>query len=395
MRKLMKRFLTLFIIAGVVGLGVWAIRPKPLTVETATATRGPLQVTIEEDGQTRAHDRYTLAAPIAGRLSRIALREGDTVGPQTVIATISPLPIDARELAQVRAQIDSLEALRREAEQNVERAAAEHEQAVRDSARYEGLFKTDDVPRQVMEQAQTAARRASKALAAAQFKVQSAIAEVKQARAGLISVEGQQKAADRMAVVRPPASGRILRVLEPSERVVSAGMPLVTISNPNRIEIVADLLSTDAVTVKPGAAVSIGGWGGSKALRGMVRLVEPYGFTKVSALGIEEQRVNVIVDFVDSPETLGDGYRVEAAIVIWEAADVLKIPTSALFRIAQTWKVFTVQDGTAREQSVEVGHRNALEAEVNKGLKAGQVVVLHPPTELTNGVPVTITGETR
>jgi HlyD family secretion protein len=388
MSKLLKRFLALLAAAAMVGLAVWAVRPKPLTVETARAVRGPLQVTIDEDGQTRAHDRYTLAAPIAGRLSRITVHEGDSVGPKMVIATISPLPIDARELAQTRAQIDSLQALKKEAEQHVERATAEHEQALREVARYQALYNTDDVSRQVLEQAQTAEKRATKELAAARYKVQSTDAEVSKARAGLISVEAQQKGVERVAVIRPPTEGRVLRVLEPSERVVAAGTPLVTLSNPNRIEVVVDLLSTDAVNVKPNAVVFIEGWGGPKPLRGLVRIVEPYGFTKVSALGIEEQRVNVIVDFVDSPASLGDGYRVEARIVAWESADVLKIPTSALFRTGQEWSVFITENGIAKLQIVELNHRNATEAEITRGLAPGQEVILHPSTELKEGVRV-------
>lgn len=388
MRNLLKRLLVLLTVVVVGGVGWWATRPKPLAVETARAARGAMQVTIDEDGQTRAHDRYTLAAPIAGRLSRISVHEGDSVSPQVTIATISPLPIDAREVAQTRAQIDSLEALKREAEQNVERAAAEHEQALREVSRYQALYKTDDVSLQVLEQAQTAEKRAAKELAAARYKVQSTEAEIAKTRAGLISVETPQKGGERAAAIRPPSAGRVLRVLEPSERVVAAGTPLVTISNPNRIEVVVDLLSTDAVSVKPGARVSIEGWGGPKPLRGLVRIVEPYGFTKVSALGIEEQRVNAIVDFVDPPTGLGDGYRVEARIVVWEGPEVLKIPASALFRTGTEWRVFVTENGIAKRQTVEVEHRNATEAEITKGLTAGQEVILHPSTELADGVRV-------
>jgi len=185
--------------------------------------------------------------------------------------------------------------------------------------------------------------------------------------------------------LRPPARGRILRVLEQSERVVAAGTPLVVLSNPNKIEIVVDLLSTDAVKVKPGAPVIVEGWGGPAPLRAKVRLVEPYGFTKLSALGIEEQRVNVIVDFVDPPAGLGDGYRVEARIVIWESPDVLKVPGSALFRSGEDWTVFVVEAGRARLLPVTSGHRNSLETEIKTGLEAGAEVILHPSNTLSAG----------
>lgn len=388
MKRLVKRIFGLVVILGLLGLVAWTLRPKPLVVETGRVARGRMQVTIDEDGQTRAHDRFTLAAPIAGRLSRIRLHEGDAVTPQTVIATISPLPIDAREVARTRAEIESLEALRKEALQYVERAEADHEQTQRDVARYTDLQRQDMIPRQTLEQAQTAEKRAAKELAGARFKVQSAEAEVARARAGLISIEETQEKSGRIVELRSPVASRILRILEPSEHVVTAGTPVVSLSNPGKIEIVIDLLSTDAVKVKPGAAVSIEGWGGPMALRARVRMVEPYGFTKVSALGIEEQRVNVIADFLDAPAGLGDGYRIEARIVIWEDADVLIAPGSALFRDGERWSVFVIEAGRAHRRSVEVGHRNALETEIIRGLKPGEQVILHPANDLTEGTAV-------
>ena len=388
MKRIIKRLFGAAVVLGLLAVVVWTLRPKPLAVETGRVARGRMQVTIDEDGQTRAHDRFTLAAPIAGRLSRIRLHEGDAVSPQTVIATISPLPIDAREVARTKAEIESLEALRKEAVQYVERAEADHEQTQRDVVRYTDLQRQDMVSRQTLEQAQTADKRAAKELAGARFKVQSAEAEVARARAGLISIEETQEKSGKVVELRSPVASRILRILEPSEHVVTAGTPVVMLSNPSKIEIVIDLLSTDAVKVKPGADVSIEGWGGPKALRARVRMVEPYGFTKVSALGIEEQRVNVIADFLDPPAGLGDGYRVEARIVIWENPDVLIAPASALFRDGDRWSVFVVQAGRARRKSVEVGHRNALETEIIRGLNPGEEVILHPANDLKDGVAV-------
>jgi HlyD family secretion protein len=388
MKRTIKRLFGAAVVLGLLGVVAWTLRPKPLAVETGRVARGHMQVTIDEDGQTRAHDRFTLAAPIAGRLSRIRLHEGDAVSPQTVIATISPLPIDAREVARTKAEIESLEALKKEAVQYVERAEADHEQTQRDVVRYTDLQRQDVVPRQTLEQAQTAEKRAAKELAGARFKVQSAEAEVARARAGLISIEETQEKSSKIVELRSPVASRILRILEPSEHVVTAGTPVVMLSNPSKIEIVIDLLSTDAVKVKPGADVSIEGWGGPKTLRARVRMVEPYGFTKVSALGIEEQRVNVIADFLDSPVGLGDGYRVEARIVIWENPDVLIAPGSALFRDGDGWSVFVVEAGRALRKSVGVGHRNALETEIIRGLNPGEEVILHPPNDLKEGVAV-------
>ena len=388
MKRIIKRLFGLAVVLGLLGLAAWTLRPKPLVVETGRVARGRMQVTIDEDGQTRAHDRFTLAAPIAGRLSRIRLHEGDSVTPQTVIATISPLPIDAREVARTRAEIESLEALRKEALQYVERAEADHEQTQRDVVRYTDLHRQDVVARQTLEQAQTAEKRAAKEVAGARFKVQSAEAEIARARAGLISIEETHEKSSRIVELHSPVASRILRILEPSEHVVTAGTPIVSLSNPSKIEIVIDLLSTDAVKVKPGAAVSIEGWGGPKALRARIRMVEPYGFTKISALGIEEQRVNAIADFLDPPTGLGDGYRIEARIVIWENADVLIAPGSALFRDGERWGVFAIEAGRAHRRPVEVAHRNALEAEIVRGLNPGEEVILHPANDLKDGTAV-------
>ena len=388
MKRILKKLFGVAVIVALAGFAIWTLRPKPLIVETGRVARGRMQVTIDEDGQTRAHDRFTLAAPIAGRLSRVKLHEGDPVTVQTVIATISPLPIDAREVARTRAEIESLEALRKEALQYVERAEADHDQTLRDVERYTDLQRQDMVSRQTLEQAQTAEKRAAKELAGARFKVQSAEAEVARARAGLISLEETREKSGRIVDLRSPVASRILRIFEPNERVVTAGTPVVVLSNPKKIEIVIDLLSTDAVKVRPGADVIIEGWGGPNPLRARVRMVEPYGFTKVSALGIEEQRVNVIADFVDRPANLGDGYRVEARIVIWENPDVLIVPGSALFREGERWSVFVVESGRAHRRSVEIGHRNALEAEVLGGLTPGEEAIIHPPNDLKDGSPV-------
>ena len=388
MRRTLRRILFAAAVAGLAGLIAFAFRAKPLPVETARVTRGPLEVTIDEDGETRARERYTLASPVAGQLSRIDLHEGDPVSTSTPVATIAPLPIDPREKAELEAQIQSAEALEREANKQVARRLADHEQARRDLTRAQSLAKKGAIPRQSLELAQTAESAAAREVEAAEFREKSAAAEVKRARAGLISLEANSGEKGKAVVVHPPSPGRILRILEKSERVVTAGTPLLVLSNPHRIEIVIDLLSTDAVKVQPGAPAWIENWGGSAPLRAAVRLVEPYGYTKVSALGVEEQRVNVVLDFIDSPERLGDGYRVDARIVIWQCADAVKAPVSALFRTGDSWSVFTVEQGRAVRRLVDVGHRNAAEAEITKGLSPGAELILHPSTEVKEGMRV-------
>jgi HlyD family secretion protein len=387
MNRIVKRsFMTLASIAAAILIAL-AFRPKPVQVETARAVKGPLQVTVDEDGETRAHDRFTLAAPIGGRLSRIELHEGDEVGPGTLIASISPLPLDAREAAEIRARIQAAEARKQEAQQQLARWKNDHAQAQRDLNRARALAKERVIAHQELEQVENKQVSTNKEVEAAKFRVQSAIADVEREKAGLISLE-EQTQASRLVALRSTARGRILRILEKSERVVPYGTPIVILSNPNKIEIVVDLLSTDAVKVKPGAPVIIENWGGPKPLRARVRTVEPYGFTKVSALGIEEQRANLIADFVDPPDGLGDGYRIDARIVIWESPSVLKIPASALFRVGQEWNAFVIDNGRARLLAVEVGHRNASEAEITKDLTEGAEVILHPANDLKDDARV-------
>ncbi len=393
MKRIIKRVSMALLAIAAALLIALAFRPKPVEVEGARVVRGPLQVTIDEDGETRAHDRFTLAAPIAGRLSRIEFHEGDQVGPENVLATISPLPLDAREAAEIRARIQAAAARKREAEEQLERWENDHAQAMRDLNRARLLAKDRIIAQQKLEQAESKQKSTEKEVEAAKFRVASSAADVEREKAGLVSLEAQRSEFGRLGAMRAPTRCTILRILEKSERVVPFGTPIIVLSNPNKIEIVVDLLSTDAVKVKPGAPAIIENWGGPAPLRAKVRTVEPYGFTKISALGIEEQRANVIADFVDSPDGLGDGYRVDARIVIWESSSVLKVPASALFRVGQEWSSFVIEDGRCRVAAVQVGHRNAWEAEVLKGLKEGAEVILHPANDLKNGSRVILRGK--
>jgi len=389
---MMKRVFAAIAVVAATILVAWSFRPEPFEVDAARTVRGPLQVTIDEDGETRAHDRFTVAAPIAGRLSRIDLHEGDQVRPQTVLATISPLPLDTRELGELRARIQSAEARKCEMDEQLARWENDLAQAARELNRVRRLAGSRLVALQELELAESKHTSTVKEMQAARFRVQSATADLEREKAGLVALEEQQSRPGSAVLIRPPAACRILRVLEKSERVVASGTPLMVLSNPKKLEIVVDLLSTDAVKVKPGAPVIIENWGGQTPLHARVRMVEPYGFTKISALGIEEQRVNVIADFVDPAEELGDGYRVDVRIVVWENAAVLKVPASALFRIGQRWNVFVIEHGRLRVQAVEAGHRNPSEAEILSGLYEGAEVVLHPANDLENDARVKIRG---
>lgn len=390
MKKATKRVFLSLIAATAIILVALAFRPKPIAVEAGYVSLGPLQVTIDEEGETRAHDRFTLSAPVSGRLSRIELHEGDEVGPQTILATISPVPLETRELAEIRARIRSAEARKREAEEQLARSENEYAQATRDVDRARLLAENRIIAQQALEQAESKQISSAKDVEAAKARMQSALADIEREKAGLVSLETQPNQAGKIVRIRAPVHCRILRILEKSERVVPFGTPIIVLSNPNKIKIVVDLLSADAVKVKAEASMLIENWGGSRPLCAKVRTVEPYGFTKVSALGIEEQRVNVIADFVDSPDGLGDGYRVEARIVIWESPRVLKVGGSALFRVGQQWSVFVIEAGRARLRPVEIGHRNASEAEILKGLDPGMRVILYPPNNLRDGLRVAV-----
>lgn len=390
MKKTLTRLLFFLLALGIIAMIVIAFLPSPITAESARVTKGPLQVTIDEEGEARAHDRFVVAAPIAGRLTRVDLHDGDPVSVGLVVAVITPLPIDQRERAELTARVQTAEALRRSADEAIEHARADYEQAKRDLRRAEDLLEAGVVSTQSFEQAKNAESAARSEFESARFKAQAAASEVKVARAGLIAIESEQSAANRNVTLRSPVRGRVLRVLEKSERVVTAGTPIVTIGDPHKLEVVVDLLSGDAVKVQPGDPVLLEKWGGDFPLRARVRTVEPSAFTKVSALGIEEQRTNIVADFVDSPGPLGDGYRVEAKIVIWESESVLKVPSSALFRHGDGWSVFVVEGGRATTRVVEIGHRGYFEAEVLNGVTEGETVILHPTNQIAEGARVEI-----
>jgi HlyD family secretion protein len=381
----------LYWVVGAVAAGALAwlfFAPEPVVVEMATAGRGPLEVTVDQEGEVRVHDRYVVAAPVAGKLVRIDLHDGDAVNAGDVVAELEPAPLDPRGRDEAIARVEAAHAGVREAQKRVEQAAAMLAQERSELARVERLVAERFVSPEAADKARTAVTTGIAELEAAHARVAAARSEEKVAQAALLALPSADGKPGRIVPLTSPATGRVLRVNQQSERTVSAGTQVMVIGDPAKLEIVADVLSSDAVKIKAGATAWLEEWGGEKRLRATVRLVEPYAFTKVSALGIEEKRVNVVMDPVDPLGPLGDGYRVEARIVIWSAPDVLKVPASAVFRSGEGWAVFAVEDGRARQRTVEVGARNPLEAEVRSGIAAGTTVIKYPTNEVGEGVRV-------
>lgn len=377
-------------VAGAMIVAVMAVllmRPKPIPVDTAPVVVGPMTVTVEEEGETRLHDNFVISAPVAGRLLRIELRAGDAVSSEETVARIEPAPIDPRYRAELTAQVQAAEAGKQEAAALAERAQSDYGQARRNLDRAEKLAASGVISKEALEQAHTAEAASVQALEAARHRLAATTSEEEAARARLLDARRSRGAA--VVEVNSPIAGKVLRLLQQSERVVTAGTPLLELGYSPRLEVVTDVLSSEAVKVQSGDPVLLEGWGGERPIRARVRLVEPSGFTKVSALGIEEQRVNVVIDFVDPPGPLGDAYRVEARIIVWQGERVTKAPTSALFRQGTEWAVFVLQGDRATRRQVEIGHRNATEAEVLKGVATGEQVVLHPTNEIRDGVRIT------
>ncbi len=374
-------------------LAAVALWPAAITVDVTTVTRGPLTVTIDEDGDTRVHHRFVVSAPLAGRLERIDIDPGDTVAQGAPIARLHAEPaqfLDARSRAEASATVDAARGLVGRARADEQRARAALDLATADLAREEALDASGLTTRQNLDARRSAAATAREALNAAGFAVAAATADLDRARARLLpaALDG----GGRTITVTAPVDGVVLRRFIDSETVVPAGAKLVELGDPSHVEVVADLLSSDAVRVRPGMRVALTAWGGDRAMGGVVERVEPSGFTKVSALGVEEQRVNVIIDVDDDGavwRAMGDGFRVEVAIAIWHADAVVTVPTGALVRVGAEWAVFVVADARARRTMLTLGHRTPLAAEVTAGLEAGARVILHPPDTLADGDRVT------
>ncbi|MGE3274797.1 MAG: efflux RND transporter periplasmic adaptor subunit [Vicinamibacterales bacterium] len=378
------------VIAGLLAVALW---PRATPVDLATVARGPLRVTIDEEGETRVRHRYVVSAPVAGRVLRIDLEPGDVVtSGETVVARLradTPPLLDARSRQEAEAARAAARAALGRAEADQRRAEAALALSQKELERVHELDASGLATRQQVDAAEAEARTAGEAAQAARYAVATARSQLQQAEARLRPDSLQ--AAGRVLELTAPIDGVVLRRLRESESAVPAGEPLLEIGDPKDLEIVSDLLSTDAVQVEPGARVLLEEWGGQVPIEARVRRVEPSGFTKVSALGVEEQRVNVVMDFADPAGAwteLGDGYRVEVRIVTWEADDVLTVPTSALFRRGEGWAVYEVRDGRVHETSVTIGHRNGVDAEVLAGIEAGATVVVHPPDTIAEDARV-------
>ena len=377
------------VIGGIVAIAMW---PEALEVDVVPVERRAMQVTIDEEGETRVRDRFVVSAPVAGRLQRVELEPGDEVAKGTVVARLVPTDaplLDPRTRSEYGAAVEAARAAVAQAQAERDRAAATLEQSRNVLRRRDQLVEAGAVAREDLETARRDVSTAESALRAADAAVAQANHQLDLARARLQTPSGS---GGRVIELRAPVDGVILKRTHESEAVVPAGESLLDIGDPRRIEVVSDLLSTDAVRVSPGMPVKIEQWGGGHAIDARVRRVEPSGFMKVSALGVEEQRVNVIIDFADpgaAVKSLGDGYRVEVRVVQWQADNVVTVPVGALFRRGAGWAVFAVDGHTARLREVELGHRNNEVGEILKGLQPGETVVLHPPDTLTDGARIT------
>jgi len=391
-----RRWIVVFALLGIVALSVaYGFRPTPVLVEAGRVTRGPLQVTVEEEGMTRVADRFVVSSPVAGVARRIDLDVGDPVARGRSLVVIEPLQaaaLDPRTRAEAQARVAAGEAALSAAGENAREASAHDGYAQTKLERTRGLFAGGFATRDALDQAETEARRAQAARGSAEFAVQVARHNLEAARTALRYSAGDGSAAAPGAfAVRSRVAGRVLAIPHKSAGVVSPGQPLIEIGDPAAIEVEVEVLSADAVRLKTGMRVLFDRWGGDLPLEGRVRVVEPAGFTKVSALGVEEQRVHVIADIVSQAtgrERLGDGYRLEARFILWEGRDILQVPAGALFRHGEGWAAFAVENGKARMRPVGIGRRGSLAAEVASGLSEGETVVVHPGDAVRDGVRV-------
>lgn len=380
-------------IGGALVLGiVVAMLPQPIEVEVAQVTTGPLTVTVLEEGKTRIRHRYMILPPVAGFLNRVELRAGARIeAGKTVLATLAPEPsgfLNPRAQAEAEARVKAIEATRMMRETQIERAKEALNLAEKELARAKDLRKSGAIATKEWDTAENQVNILTRELHMAEFGLQTAGFELAQARAALM--QAQSPVPDQVDPYRilSPVDGFVLNVFEESARVVTPAVPIMEVGDPRDLEAEIELLSSDAAGVQPGADVSIEQWGGDKPLRGRVTVVEPGGYTKISSLGVEEQRVKVRVDFLDSLPpgySIGDRYRVEARIVTWHGANVLQVPAGALFRRGGDWMTFLIEHGRAQLTKVDTAHMNGLAAEVRGGLSAGQNVVVHPPDVLTDG----------
>ena len=401
-KRWIKRGLGVLFVLGVAAMLVMAWMPKPIPVDVAEAERGTLSVTVDEDGRTRVKDRYLISSPVPGNLARIELEPGDVVSEGDVVARIVPLApplMDERTRAQAEAQLAASSAAQRQALATISRIEAGLEFAREDAQRQRALAERGTIAEQVARRAELEARTLGEELESARFAARVAQHQAEMSRAALGRItDGRRPGAraeggEEQLEIRAPVAGTVLRVMHESEGVVQPGTPLLEVGDAAALEIVTDVLTSDAVHVEPGAKVLVDRWGGDRVLNGVVRLIEPSAFTRPSALGVEEQRVNVVVDLTDPHDEwaeLRDGYRVETSIIVWSEDDVLHVPSSAVFRHRDGWAAYRINAGVARVVPVETGRRNGLNVQILEGLSPGDTVVVHPSDRVKDGVEVEV-----
>jgi HlyD family secretion protein len=387
------RIVTALLAAALLAGVVFALRTQPIDVDVARVVRAPLDVKIVDDGRARVRERYTVSAPVTGTLARIDLNEGDAVEPGMVLARLLPLAaplLDPRSRQVAEEHLAAAIDAQRQTEATVSRAEAAADQAQRDLARGDALAKQGSLPPAQLDQTEADARMRAAELASARFSQQVAAHDVEQARSALERFGPGARPSEQFEV-SSPVHGTVLHVVHKSEGVVAAGTPLIELGDPRALELVVDVLSQDAVPVRPGMPARVVHWGRDVPLTAKVRHVEPSAFTKTSALGVDEQRVNVVLDLdgpADAWAPLGDGFAAEIEITVWSKPDAVQVPESALFRHGVGWAVFVVHGGQAVARAVQVGHRGALEAEILGGLERDEVVIIHPGASVHEGAKV-------
>ncbi|MCP3673800.1 MAG: HlyD family efflux transporter periplasmic adaptor subunit [Gammaproteobacteria bacterium] len=398
--KQSKFILKIILSLGAISLLIYAFIPERVKVDIIEVTKGDLLITMEGEGKTRIHDIYVVSTPIDGRITRIDSEPGDLViAGKTIIANMYPANpqfLDKRSEIQAKADVEGARAALALANSRVKQAKAQLEFDLLDFKRTEELFKKHTVSQAGLERAELRLKTLRAELETAESNQQVMISRLEAAKARLLQPEETEittsiTEADCQICIHSPVDGRVLRILHKSESIVPVGTPLVEIGNPSDLEINIEMLSTNAVRVNVGDEALIKRWGGTEDINAQVRVIEPSGFTKISALGVEEQRVNVILSFTDPRDkwqTLGDAFRVEAAIIIERADNVLKIPLSSLFRQNELWSVFKVIDGTVVLQEVQVGQRNDRFAEIINGLSIGEKIITHPGNNVEEGIGV-------
>ncbi len=381
-----------FVLIALVIVGVLALIPKPVEVETAFAINGDLRITVEEDGRTRIREKYIVSAPVAGRLSRIELNPGDEVCDESsliaIILPADPEILDARSEALAKSRVEQAKAAKNRTAALAQQIQVNFELSKMKYARAKRLIDSNVISRDEFDTARADYLVNSQAIRTSKFDKEIAKYELETAKAAMLQYSDDPNSNTKPFEIFAPVCGKVLRVFQESTTVLNVGTPLIEMGDPQNLEMEIDVLSTDAVRIKPGAELTINHWGGASPLKGTVRVIEPAAFTKVSSLGVEEQRVNVIADFEETPERidqLGDGYRVEAKITVLQLNNVLLIPNSALFRNQLEWHVFAIEEGRSVMKRVTIGAQNSANTQITGGLNPQDEVVLYPSDTVIDG----------